>query len=456
MSKSHESRDDPETPASASTPDLPQRALSRGLKLASLPLGIAGRATVGMGKRLTGFADEVFGEDLQRKTADHLFRVLGQLKGGAMKLGQALSVFEAALPEGMAGPYRDALTKLQNSAPPLPAASVHGVLHRGMGEDWREQFLEFDDSPAAAASIGQVHRAVWKDGTEVAVKIQYPGAGKALQSDLKQLARIAPLFKTLQPNFDVREIIAEIQDRLMEELDYQYEAEAQRAFHEVFAEDEHIRVPAVLHAADEVLVTEWVEGTPLAEIIKNGTPSERDRAGWTLSTFHFSAPARTGLLHADPHPGNFALADDGRLIVYDFGAVARLPEGMPPEIGRLTTLALEDKGEEVVEGLREEGFIPQDLDLTGEDILHYLKPILTPLSGGEFTFTRQWLREETQRLTSADSHAARIGKKLSFPPSYLLIHRVTLGSIGVLCQLEATADWHEIIVEWVPGFSFKG
>ncbi|WP_025272455.1 ABC1 kinase family protein [Haloglycomyces albus] len=433
---------------------LPERALSRGFKLASLPLGLAGRATVGMGKRITGFADEILGEDVQRKTADHLFRVLGQLKGGAMKLGQAMSIFEAALPEHLAKPYRDALTKLQNSAPPLPAESVHGVLHHNLGEDWRGFFREFNDQPAAAASIGQVHRAIWHDGTEVAVKIQYPGAGKALQSDLKQLTRIAPLFKTLQPNFDVKAIIQELQERILEELDYEYEAEAQRTFVSEFQEDDQLLVPDVRYSTSEVLVTEWVEGTPLAEIIKNGTPSERDSAGWALATFHFSAPARTGLLHADPHPGNFAVADDGRLIAYDFGAVARLPDGIPPQIGRLTSLTLHERGDEVVAGLREEGFIPSDLDITSDEILHYLTPMLEPLRGGEFTFDRDWLRNESSRLTSSGSHAARVGKQLSFPPDYLLIHRVTLGSIGVLCQLEATGDWNDIVRQWVPGFDY--
>src|SRR5688572_23777625 len=128
--------------------DIPRRAVTRTAKLAALPLGFAGRAALGLGKRVTGLASEVISAEVQQRTAEHLFSVLGQLKGGAMKMGQALSVFEAALPEELAGPYRAALTKLQDAAPPLPVASVHKVLKEQLGDGWRERFTEFDDSPA--------------------------------------------------------------------------------------------------------------------------------------------------------------------------------------------------------------------------------------------------------------------------------------------------------------------
>src|SRR6059058_382980 len=141
--------------------DIPRWAIARGAKLASLPLGFAGRATVGLGKRIGGRPAEIVASELQARTAEQLFRVLGELKGGAMKFGQALSVFEAALPEELAGPYRAALTKLQEAAPPMPVASLHKSLTEQLGPDGRDRFVEFDDSPAAAASIGQVHRAVW-------------------------------------------------------------------------------------------------------------------------------------------------------------------------------------------------------------------------------------------------------------------------------------------------------
>src|SRR5262244_365884 len=174
--------------------DLPRRAITRTAKLATLPVGLAGRTALGLGKRLGGRPAELVTAEIQHRTADQIFRVLGELKGGAMKFGQALSIFEAALPPELAGPYRATLTRLQESAPPLPASTVHKVLAADLGPDWRDKFKNFNDRPAAAASIGQVHKAVWHDGRNVAVKIQYPGAGRALLGDLNQLARVSRLF----------------------------------------------------------------------------------------------------------------------------------------------------------------------------------------------------------------------------------------------------------------------
>ena len=181
--------------------DLPRRAVTRTVKLATLPAGLAGRAVLGLGKRVGGRPAEIVAQEIQQRTAEQIFRVLGELKGGALKLGQALSIFEAALPPELAGPYRATLTKLQESAPPLPAHRAQGARgrpRRGLAG----RFAEFDDRPAAAASIGQVHKAVWHDGRQVAVKIQYPGAGKALINDFAQLSRIGRLFGVLMPGLE--------------------------------------------------------------------------------------------------------------------------------------------------------------------------------------------------------------------------------------------------------------
>ena len=437
--------------------DIPRRAASRTAKLAALPLGFAGRTVLGLGKRVTGLASEVVSAEIQQRTAEQLFSVLGQLKGGAMKLGQALSVFEAALPEEMAAPYRQALTKLQEAAPPLPAATVHNVLAEQLGPNWRARFLEFDDAPAAAASIGQVHRAIWKSrakaGRPVAVKVQYPGAGDALLADLKQLSRLAGMFKVIQPGLDVKPLLAELHDRISEELDYKLEAKAQRAFAAAYAGDDEIFVPPVLAAAPRVLISEWVEGVPLSTIIRDGPQNQRDEAGRLMATLHFSAPARARLLHADPHPGNFRLLPDGRLAVIDFGAVARLPEGIPEPIGRLTRLTLAGEAEAVVDGLRIEGFVNPDDPVDAQAVLDFLLPILEPVSVDEFRFSRAWLRSEATRLANPKSPAFQLSRRLNLPPSYLMIHRVTLGSIGVLCQLEAKAPYRAIVERWLPGFA---
>ncbi|MER7934249.1 MULTISPECIES: AarF/ABC1/UbiB kinase family protein [unclassified Streptomyces] len=439
--------------------DLPRKAVTRTAKLAALPLGIAGRATWGLGKRIVGESAEIVGRELQQRTAEQLFKVLGELKGGAMKFGQALSVFESALPEEVAGPYRAALTRLQEAAPPMPAATMHAVLAERLGEDWRELFLEFEEKPAAAASIGQVHRAVWHDGRVVAVKVQYPGAGEALLSDLGQLSRFARLLGPLIPGMDIKPLITELRDRVSEELDYALEAQAQTAHAEEFADDPDVVVPAVVHQCEQILITEWIDGIPLSEIISEGTQEQRDRAGQLLARFLFSGPARTGLLHADPHPGNFRLLPGGPkdeeewlLGVLDFGTVDRLAGGLPAPIGDSLRMTLDGDAEAVYELLRAEGFVKDSIELDPEAVLDYLLPIIEPAQVDEFTFTRNWMRSQAARIADPRNPAYQLGKQLNLPPAYLLIHRVTLSTIGVLCQLGATVRLREELEGWLPGF----
>jgi predicted unusual protein kinase regulating ubiquinone biosynthesis (AarF/ABC1/UbiB family) len=433
--------------------DLPRRAAARTVKLAGLPLGYAGRATIGFGRRLGGRPAEIVAAELQARTAEQLFRVLGELKGGAMKFGQAMSVFEAALPENLAGPYRETLTRLQESAPPLPARSVHRVLAREFGSDWRDRFESFEDRPSAAASIGQVHRAVWHDGRDVAVKVQYPGAGDALLADLNQIGRLSRLVGVLVPGLDVKPLVTELRARVAEELDYELEASSQARFAAAYADDPDFLVPRVVDQTGHVLVSDWVGGLPLSKVISAGTTEQRDRAGLLLARFLFSGPERAGLLHADPHPGNFRLHEDGRLVVLDYGAVNRLPDGLPTAIGPLLRLAIEGDAQGVFDGLRAEGFVRPGMQLDADRVLAYVEPILAPAHDETFRFSRTWLRAQAVRIGSPRSPAYSTGLQFNLPPEYLLIHRVTTGAIGVLCQLEAEAPWRAELERWLPGFA---
>src|SRR6478735_9352077 len=236
----------PNRPRRCAVTDLPRKAVVRSAKLASVPLGFAGRTALGLGKRLGGRPAEIVAAELQARTAQQLFQVLGELKGGAMKFGQALSMFEAAFPEEIAVPYRATLTKLQDSAPPMPTSSVHGVLRSDFGTRWRSRFASFDDRPVASASIGQVHRAVWADGRDVAVKIQYPGAGAALMGDLRQISRVAKVAAGWVPGIELGPILEELRERMAEELDYRLEAQSQRAFAAAFRDDPEFAVPDVV------------------------------------------------------------------------------------------------------------------------------------------------------------------------------------------------------------------
>ena len=432
--------------------DVPRHAVTRMARLARLPVGFAGRTALGTGKRLGGQPAELVTQEIQRRTADQVFGVLGQLKGGAMKLGQALSVFEAALPPEIAEPYRATLTRLQESAPPLPAGTIHKILAGDMGEQWRASFAEFDDQPSAAASIGQVHRAVWHDGRQVAVKIQYPGASRALISDFNQLSRLARLFGAFMPGLDVKPLLAELRDRVAEELDYRLEAAAQEAFAAYYAGDPDVCVPRVVSVSDHMLVSEWLDGIPLARIIADGTAAQRNRAGIMIIRFLLSGPARVRLLHADPHPGNFRLLADGRLGVLDFGAVDRLPDGFPPIFGRVLRLMHED-GElaKLEDEFRSHGYLRDGVGIDLTALRALLAPLAEPSKAESFRFSREWLRTETMQTSALRSSS--VLRRLNLPSSYLLIHRVSATGLGVLCQLECEAPFRAEVLRWIPGYA---
>ncbi|KAB2375680.1 AarF/ABC1/UbiB kinase family protein [Actinomadura montaniterrae] len=431
--------------------DLPRRAVTRSAKLASLPLGFAGRTALGFGKRTIGRPAEAVAMEIQTRTAEQLFKVLGELKGGAMKLGQMLSIFEAALPPEIAGPYRATLTKLQEAAPPLPAAAVHKVLAEALGDDWRDSFTSFDDKPAAAASIGQVHRAVWSDGRAVAVKVQYPGAGKALISDFNQLARLGRLFGILMPGLDVKSMLAELKERVVEELDYTIEAESQTIIRDAYLDDPDFYIPEVIAQSGDVLVTEWMEGTPLSKIISDGDQDTRNHAALLYCRFLLSGPKRSGMLHGDPHPGNFRLLDDGRLGVLDFGAVDRIPGGFQRRLGLLLRIGTMADIDEIEDALRDEDFIREGVEIDAEALQGFLAPITEPFVTETFKFNREWLRDMAARVT--DLRPTNVVRQLNLPPEYVIIHRVLSAGTGVLCQLECEIPARAESLKWVPGFA---
>ena len=438
--------------------DLPRKAVARTARLAALPLGYAGRSAIGFGKRIGGAPAEAVMTELQQRTAEQLFKTLGDLKGGAMKFGQALSIFEAALPEELAAPYREQLTRLQDSAPPMPTITVRQILAEQLGAD-AGRLTDLDAVPAAAASIGQVHRARW-DGQDVAVKVQYPGAGDALRNDLKQLARVARGLGPVFPGIDVKPLVTELQERAEEELDYRLEADAQRVFAAEYAGDDAIVVPEILAGTEKILVSSWLDSpASLAQVIRDGTQAERDHYGERFVRFLFGAPARTGMLHADPHPGNFRLVPEpdgspGRLGVLDYGAVARFEErALPASLGSLIRIACMDDYDNLVTALRDEGFIRDKINVDAAKLRSYLGPFVEPASSPEFTFSRAWMQEQFKRVNDPKGDAYSVMLRLNLPPSYLLIHRTWVGGVGVLSQLGATVPFRQILTESLPGFA---
>jgi predicted unusual protein kinase regulating ubiquinone biosynthesis (AarF/ABC1/UbiB family) len=425
-------------------------AASRSMKLLTLPLAFTGRAAAAWGRRLAGAdADLVTAETVQRN-ADQLFRVLGQLRGGAMKVGQALSVYDAMVPAEIAEPYRAALCRLQASGPPMPARDVRRMLDEQLGGRWRRRFRDFDDTPSAAASVGQVHRAVWADGRPVAVKIQYPGADLALDADLRTLARFSRLLGLVVPGLDAHELVYELRQRSLEELDYRVEAARQRAFAAAFAGHETLVVPAVIASAPKVLVSEWLDGVTLGTLTDRAPAdaadqARRDRHAHTVIETMLSSPARLGLLHADPHPGNFMALTDGRLGMIDYGAVAALPGGIPPVLARILRHIADAEPAAMMNLLRTEGFVVGDV--TAEDVLRQLGALGDPLRVDTFHFNRAWIGEAGSRTSW------QTGRALALPSRYLLVFRVLSGWMNILAQLDCTVAVRGLAQRWLPAFA---
>lgn len=447
--------------------EIPRRAVGRGAKLAGLTVGAAGRAALGWGQRLAGADADLIAEQWSARSAEQIFAVLGELKGGAMKFGQAMSIYEAAIPERFAAPYREALTKLQASAPPIGTDRVHRVLARQLGVRWRDRFTDFDDQPVAAASIGQVHRATWHDGRPVAVKVQYPGADTALLSDLRQLGRFSRLMEPLFPGLAIKPMLDELRARMAEELDYRHEADNQRRFAAAFADDPQFVVPKVVASAPKVLVSEWVTGVPLSKLIANDDQDTKNTAARLLFDFSGASMSQLGLLHADPHPGNYQLTDDGRLAVLDFGAVAEVHGSA---LGFLDSLRLAELARSVqLTGLPDElhalvlaelaaamgavGFSATDVQVQPEDVLAYFGPFAEPLWTKQFQFDRQWMQALAPRIPGlARGQDFLGGSVLDIPAEHVLMFRTIVGILAVACQLEAQVPLRDIVIRWYPAF----
>jgi predicted unusual protein kinase regulating ubiquinone biosynthesis (AarF/ABC1/UbiB family) len=436
---------------------LPRGTTARTARIAALPLAFGGRAVAGWGRRLAGADADAVSAAMMERNAEQLFAVLGQLRGGAMKVGQALAVYESMMPAELAEPYRRALVRLQAQGPPLPARDVHRVLDEQLGRQWRTRLPEFDDVPTAAASIGQVHRARTAQGRSVAVKVQYPGADQALETDLRVLERFARLFTLIVPGLDARAVMRELRARTLEELDYRAEADHQRAFAAEYGGGEHLHVPAVIASAPKVLVSEWLDGTSLARII--GQPADdgvdlhaHDRHGHTIVETMFSSPVRIGLLHADPHPGNFLLLTDGRLGMVDFGATAAMPGGIPPVLARTLRHMADGEREQMMALLRAEGFIHGDIG--PDDVLAYIGALADPLRVPRFRFDRAWMAAQGARVADLRGAAYReTGRALTLPADHLVFLRVLTGWMNVLAQLDCTVAVRGIVEKWVPAFA---
>lgn len=431
---------------------LPTSRARRAARLLGLPAAAAGDAAVGLLRRAAGADPTRVADEARARNAARTRAVLGELKGGALKAGQLVSTVEALLPQDPDETWRQALTALQEDNPGLPFGQVEPVLAEGLGRGWHQRFRDFDQHPVAAASIGQVHRAVWSDGRPVAVKVQYPGAREAVLGDVRTLAASLRLTSVIARGLALPPLVAELRTRLVEELDYRREAATQQAFNEAFGDDEEVVVPGVVAASTRVLVTDWLDGRPLAAVARSGTTAERDLLGTRYQRFLLRGPEQCGLLHTDPHPGNFRLMPDGRLGVLDFGSALAMPDGMPRTFGRLMTVMLSRDPDEILAGLRAEGFVRPGATVETDKLADYLAPFAEPARHEVFTYGRAWLRAQFARVNDPRNPEFAVALQLSLPAEHLFTHRVWLGVVGVLSQLEATVPVRAELVRWLPGF----
>ena len=464
-------------------PVLPAGGLRRTGRLAALPLRHAAR-TAAAATRLS----RVAADQVAARTAEQLFGTLGELKGGAAKLGQAMSVFEAAMPEEVAAPYRSALRRLTDAAPPMPAEAAHRViaadLGAAFGPGWRERLVAFGDTPAAAASIGQVHRGRWRDDdgriVEVAVKVQYPGVGRALRSDLRQARLLARVMARLT-RLNVTGLADELALRIVEELDYVREGRVQSEVAAAFADRvpeviaqaraagvrepqgrTWVKVPAVYAATPRVLITGWLDGVSLSALLdrrmdllpegwRELSPGDAaDLAARLLGHAIYAPAAGTGWMHADLHPGNFLLLPGGRLGMLDFGAVAAVPGGIPVPFGQLAAAVLAGDGPAAVHLARQVGALPPGLELDERLVVELLRPMVATAATDDFTYSRPWLRGLMAHFT--EPRFAPALRNLTPPREYALVWRATLSAAGLYAQLGATVPTRGFHLAYSPGF----
>src|SRR4051795_3131227 len=311
---------------------IPTSRISRTARVTGLAAGQAARQ---LGTATTNLARTEEGKQkaLERRhieAAEQIVTALGTMKGAAMKLGQVMSFLDVGLvPEEYREEFQRKLGELRDAAPKVRFSDMRKVVESELGESLKETFAEFDETPIAAASIGQVYRAKLHDGRDVAVKVQYPGVAQAVRADMQNLGMILRLMKRIAPGLDVKATAEEIRSRIGEELDYELEAANQRALARIFKGHPFIVVPDVVSSLsrEKVMVSEFVEGAGF-ESFKNADRATRDRVGEIVFRFYFGCMYRHRQFSGDPHPGNFLLLDDGRVAFIDFGLFKRMPKDL--------------------------------------------------------------------------------------------------------------------------------
>ena len=436
---------------------IPKGRLRRSAKLGSI-VGVQGAKYAGTKATNVARSEEGGKEKLEARhmeTAMKMVGALGQMKGAAMKLGQFASFIDTDfIPEEYREIYQEQLAKLRTDAPAMPWEQVVKVLEEEYdGEPLSDSFAEIEHEAFAAASIGQVHRAELLDGRRVAVKIQYPGIAEALEADLRNAGTLVRLARAIAPGLDAKAIADELRERVMEELDYEYEAQNQRSFARAYREHPFIYVPEVLTRLSRrrVLVTEFVEGRGF-EAIKQLPQGERSRFGEIVFRGSFGSIYHLQHFNADPHPGNYILMDDDRVAFLDFGMTKKLDREQIMLEQRAFDAASRDDPEAFRQSLHDLGFVKNPSKLDAERLMDHMRAI-----GGWYVEDREvevdakLVMKIIEVTNDPRSEYFDLMRRESIPADELMGRRMEIGVVAVLGQLRAKRNWHRILREWVYG-----
>jgi len=380
------------------------------------------------------------------ETAEQVFELMGGMKGAIMKLGQMASILGDSLPEQ----YAQALQGLQQSAPPMTFELASGVIEQELGRSPDAIFAEFSRQPVAAASIGQVHRARLDDGTEVAVKVQYPGVDVAIRADLDNMFLLTNAARMMAPGIDPEGLVGELKARMLDELDYRREAANQAEFAAAYEGHPWVRIPAVFpeHSAGRVITSQWVSGRSFYDVLE-GPAEERNRAGEQLFRFFVGSVGALRFFNADPHPGNYFFAPDGGIWFLDFGMVKRFSPEIPDRLRQQVEALRSGDVAALRDAMVGHGWFPPDLDLDMARVSELAQMTQRSLTGPDpFRFTREHSREVVEAALSIQGPYGDIIKHMTLPADHVMLNRIQLGVMALLGRLEAEGPWAAMFDEY--------
>ncbi|MGI8663686.1 MAG: ABC1 kinase family protein [Acidimicrobiales bacterium] len=383
------------------------------------------------------------------KTAEQVAAALGNMKGALMKIGQMASYLDQGLPE----PVRQALAQLQSDAPPMAPELAAKVVRDELGAPPEDVFKAWDPTPIAAASIGQVHRAVTRDDRAVAVKVQYPGIADAIRSDLANADLIFSGLELIFPGMDSEPIVEEIKERVVEELDYEIEADNQQLFASYYRDHPFIHVPDVVHelSTGRVLTSDLAGGERL-ETVLTWSQDERDLAAEAIYRYVFRSLYRLHAFNGDPHPGNYLFRPGGQVTFLDYGLVKRFVPGEVTMFERMiSAMVLHDDISAYRQLLAEEGLLPDNARFGDVQLRAYFRHFYEFVMTDEpVTLTPEWSSESVRRFFDPGGPYGEVAKAATLTRSFVIIQRINLGLGAILGDLHATRNWRRIANELWP------